>query len=70
MRRLYLALWWILTPVVLGFMALRWRKGKEHPTRYPERFGVASQPRPAGKVIWMHGASVGEVLSLLLFSSA
>ena len=65
MRRLYLALWWILTPVVLGFMALRWRKGKEHPTRYPERFGVASHPRPDGKVIWMHGASVGEVLSLL-----
>ncbi len=65
MRSLYLALWWILTPVVLGFMALRWRKGKEHPTRYPERFGVASQPRPDGRVIWMHGASVGEVLSLL-----
>lgn len=65
MRSLYLALWWILTPVILGFMALRWRKGKEHPTRYPERFGVPSHPRPDGKVIWMHGASVGEVLSLL-----
>ena len=65
MRRLYLALWWILTPVVLGFMALRWRRGKEHPTRYPERFGISPHSRPLGKVIWMHGASVGEVLSLL-----
>ena len=48
MRSLYLALWWVLTPIVLGFMALRWRRGKEHPTRYPERFGISPVARPSG----------------------
>jgi 3-deoxy-D-manno-octulosonic-acid transferase len=65
MRSLYTLFWWILTPVILGFMALRWRRGKEHKTRYPERFGLSPLARPQGKLIWMHGASVGEVLSLL-----
>ncbi|MBA86418.1 3-deoxy-D-manno-octulosonic acid transferase [Thalassobius sp. S69A] len=35
------------------------------PQRLPERFGAGSLPRPDGKVIWMHAASVGELISAL-----
>lgn len=31
--------------------------------RLPERFGEATKPRPQGKLIWLHAASVGEVQS-------
>lgn len=51
-----------LAPIVLG---LRARKGKEDPGRLPERLGRASCDRPAGDIVWLHGASVGETLSLL-----
>ena len=30
-----------------------------------ERYGVASLPRPAGPLIWLHGASVGELLAVV-----
>lgn len=39
--------------------------GKEDAGRLPERFGAAGRDRPAGAVVWLHGASVGECLSLL-----
>ena len=40
---------------------LNWRlkRGKENPERLTERYGEASLPRPAGPLIWIHGASVG-----------
>ncbi len=46
---------------------LRWRasRGKEIPARLGERRGRTSAARPAGKLAWFHGASVGEALSLL-----
>jgi 3-deoxy-D-manno-octulosonic-acid transferase len=44
-------------------LAWRLRRGKEHPTRLGERRGEAAQPRPAGPLIWIHGASVGEMLA-------
>ena len=43
----------------------RLKKGLEHPTRFPERYGIASCARPSGELIWFHGASVGESLSIL-----
>jgi len=39
-------------------------KGKEHATRYVERFGVYSAQRPKGKLIWFNAVSVGEALAL------
>jgi 3-deoxy-D-manno-octulosonic-acid transferase len=43
----------------------RSRRGKEDPVRLGERLGRAGKPRPDGKLMWLHGASVGEGLSLL-----
>ncbi len=48
-----------------AWLAYRVRKGKEDPARLAERRGIASIPRPAGPLVWIHGASVGEVMSLL-----
>jgi len=47
---------------------LYWRKlnGKEDRTRIRERFGFASLPRPAGTLVWLHAASVGEANSVLI----
>src|SRR5581483_2595307 len=49
--------------LVRHHIAARRRRGREHPTRWPERFGDASRSRPAGPLIWLHGASVGEALA-------
>lgn len=43
----------------------RAKRGKEDPARLGERLGRASRPRPAGPLAWLHGASVGETVSLL-----
>ena len=40
-------------------------RGKEDPDRSEERFGRPGMPRPEGTIIWMHAASVGEVISIL-----
>ena len=43
----------------------RLASGKEEAARVDERRGIASVPRPDGKLIWFHAASVGESLALL-----
>lgn len=55
----------IAEPWVRRHLARRARHGKEDPARLPERFGIASVARPAGRLIWFHAASVGESVSLL-----
>lgn len=62
---LYLALSRIAPPLWWLALKLRARKGKEDRARLGEKWGHASQPRPYGPVIWMHGVSVGESLALL-----
>jgi 3-deoxy-D-manno-octulosonic-acid transferase len=52
-------------PVAPHLLARRLRRGKEHPVRLPERRGEASEPRPGGPLIWVHGASVGEILAVM-----
>lgn len=43
----------------------RARRGKEEKTRLGERRGEATHSRPTGRLAWLHGASVGESLSIL-----
>ncbi len=51
------------SPVARRLLANRLFRGKEHPERLPERRGVASLRRPKGPLIWVHAASVGEMLA-------
>jgi len=53
------------TPVLRSMLERRVKSGKENPERLSERFGISSKPRPAGKLIWFHAASIGETLSVL-----
>ncbi len=43
----------------------RLQRGKEHPERIAERRGEPSAPRLPGPLIWVHGASVGEFVSVM-----
>ncbi|MBP5344108.1 MAG: 3-deoxy-D-manno-octulosonic acid transferase [Alphaproteobacteria bacterium] len=54
-----------MTPFLCVLFACRLIKGKEDKKRFFERLGYPKCPRPDGKLIWMHGASVGECLSML-----
>jgi 3-deoxy-D-manno-octulosonic-acid transferase len=64
--RLYQFASFAATPVAAPpLLARRLNRGKEHPTRLAERRGEASKPRPAGPLIWVHGASVGEMLAVV-----
>jgi 3-deoxy-D-manno-octulosonic-acid transferase len=53
------------TPLTSLILASRLRRGKEDPQRIGERRGNSSVERPAGPLIWVHGASVGEMLTLV-----
>jgi 3-deoxy-D-manno-octulosonic-acid transferase len=55
----------VAPPVLNVMLARRAGAGKEVAARLAERRGVASRPRPAGRLIWFHAASVGEFLSAL-----
>jgi 3-deoxy-D-manno-octulosonic-acid transferase len=52
-------------PALAGLLAWRSRRGKEDPGRLAERRGLPGRARPTGRLVWMHGASVGEALSLV-----
>jgi 3-deoxy-D-manno-octulosonic-acid transferase len=52
----------LISPALIVFRIL---KNKEHRSRYKEKFGFYSKRRVDGKLIWFHGASVGEILSII-----
>lgn len=62
---LYSALTVLFAPFIYVWLFVRKIKGKEDKTRFFERLGNPRKKRPDGKLIWMHGASVGECLSML-----
>ncbi len=62
---LYRGLTVALGPLIALYLGARRRRGKEDPARFDERQGRASRPRPAGPLIWIHAASVGELTSAL-----
>jgi len=46
-------------------LRLRLVRGKEMPGRLAERRGIDPTPRPPGRLLWLHAASVGETASIL-----
>lgn len=46
-------------------LARRLNRGKEHPERLAERRGEPTLRRPPGPLVWVHGASVGEMLAVV-----
>lgn len=61
--RLYRRLSALATPLYGAMISRRLKQGKEDPERIDERRGIPTAGRPAGSLIWIHGASVGEVLA-------
>lgn len=52
-------------PLATWLLTQRIKRGKEDPARLAERYGQASVPRPSGPLVWLHGASVGELLAIV-----
>ena len=52
----------IFSPIIIFYRIL---KNKEDKKRYIEKFSIPSKKRVKGKLIWFHGASVGELLSIV-----
>ena len=55
----------LLAPVLRLNLRRRAANGREIAARLPERRGIDPTPRPAGPLLWMHAASVGETMSIL-----
>jgi 3-deoxy-D-manno-octulosonic-acid transferase len=55
----------LLEPLAPRLLDARAKQGKEDLERVDERLGHASVARPDGDLVWLHGVSVGETLSLL-----
>jgi 3-deoxy-D-manno-octulosonic-acid transferase len=53
------------TPLAPLWLRHRLRQQKEHPERLCERYGQATRARPPGPLLWVHAASVGEMLSVI-----
>ncbi|OLF81590.1 3-deoxy-D-manno-octulosonic acid transferase [Maricaulis sp. W15] len=62
--QLYRALTGLASPLLPAILSRRARAGKEDAARRHERLGRPDIRRPGGKLLWLHGASVGESLVL------
>jgi 3-deoxy-D-manno-octulosonic-acid transferase len=63
--RLYRLLTRLATPLAPVLLRARARRGKEDPARMSERCGIPGRERPAGPLVWVHAASVGEATAML-----
>ena len=61
--RVYRKLSAAMVPLAPALINRRLKLGKEDPLRVSERRGMSADVRPAGPLVWIHGASVGEVLA-------
>ena len=52
----------LLSPIIV---LIRLLQKKEDPLRFKEKLGFFSKKKLKGKLIWFHGASVGEILSVI-----
>lgn len=53
-----------LTHLAPWHLQRRLARGREDPLRWREKLGHAGQERPAGRLIWLHGVGLGEVMAL------
>ena len=52
----------IISPLII---ILRILKNKEDKSRFIEKFGINSKFKKKGKLVWFHGSSVGEIMSII-----
>jgi len=62
---LYCGLTFLAAPLVWRTVRNKLKAAEVAGTRQQERLGHASLPRPQGRLIWFHAASVGETLSVI-----
>ena len=60
--RLLINLIFIISPFVIIFRLI---KKKEDPKRFKEKLCFFSKAKKKGKLVWFHGASVGELNSII-----
>lgn len=63
--RLYRLGTWLATPFARLLLLRRLKRGKEDRERLRERHGFSRTPRPKGPLVWLHCASVGEMIAVL-----
>ena len=52
----------IFSPLIISFRII---KRKEDKKRFKEKFCFPTKKRVTGNLVWFHGSSVGELLSIL-----
>ena len=60
--QIILILIFLISPIIIFVRLL---KGKEHKKRFIEKFSFSSKKKIGKKLLWFHGASVGEILSVI-----
>jgi 3-deoxy-D-manno-octulosonic-acid transferase len=60
--RFFINLVFIISPLII---LIRIIKKKENPNRFKEKLGFFTKKRSKGKLVWFHGASVGEFQSIV-----
>ena len=60
--RILINLTFLLSPIIISVRLLQ---RKEDLLRFKEKLGFFSKKKKKGKLIWFHGASVGEILSVI-----
>lgn len=70
----FVRLWLTVSSLFPGLLESQARRAHQRqradPTRLQERFGKPTLPRPGGKLVWIHAASVGEVASIARLAKA
>ena len=60
--QIVLILLFLISPFIIIFRII---KNKEDKKRFIEKFSIPTKKRIKGKLLWFHGASVGEILSII-----
>ena len=58
----FLTILLIISPIIIITRILNEKEDKK---RFIEKFSIPSKKKINGKLIWFHGASVGEILSII-----